>query len=658
MTKDQLEKALLLEVVTRFHDFNQSVSRYSLVLKFEGQPALTQVLYDLQARSLLIRQNQNVPTDEEEYLPGALAFELCGDKRYREEAKSAVTVVLHTLRQMYKKEHNKQFTLDDLERYAAEGFPGKYIDRATVKFGLYIAKGFNVLTSYGPPDGVEVAEFRIAEWIMSIPNLDAEWDTMVDRSTPRVPQVAGAFTEIEEDLRLVLAASNQNVLPTAQVNVATATASPSLTFTEDVVLTKVPELNGVFALLRRGAKNSSEEVVLVDSGVLRNKLILLFRTGNVPSASSFQFQTCSVGSETDLLLQQWKRKMPKAYGAKWKPLGRTLGEGGQSRIQLVEDITGNLPGQYALKLLKSIGSSQARARFKGEVDATQRISHPHVLAIYDADLESATPYYVAEFCEGESLLKAGAGAFRGDLKQALSVLLPILDALTTAHSAGIIHRDIKPANILFRSDGTPVLGDFGICYLEGGEPVTLSNEAVGSRYYLAPEMEAGNRGLGEPSDKTDVYSFGKVLFWMLSGGKKFERENHRGTSLVELLGDQRFEHVHMLLDRMVTYEPKQRLKSTELRTELLSVVSLVDGNYSPLKPSMGIRCRFCGIGKYEKWSSFDSTDPKRAMPLQPISKLGLQNYAGANFRILRCSHCGHADIFQFESIKAPNWWNS
>ncbi len=171
-------------------------------------------------------------------------------------------------------------------------------------------------------------------------------------------------------------------------------------------------------------------------------------------------------------------------------------------------------------------------------------------------------------------------------------------------------------------------------------------------------MESGNRSLGEPSDKTDVYGLGKVLFWMLSGGRKFDRENHRGTSLVDLFGDQKFEHVHMLLDGMLAYEPKQRLKSDDVKSELLTVLSLVEGNYAPLKASVGIRCRFCGIVKYERWSSFDSTDPTRAMPLQRISKLGLQNYQGANFRILRCPHCGHVELFQFESIKAPYWWNA
>jgi serine/threonine protein kinase len=347
--------------------------------------------------------------------------------------------------------------------------------------------------------------------------------------------------------------------------------------------------------------------------------------------------------------------MAKTYD-RWKATGRTVGTGGQSHVYLVEDTSGELQGRYALKRLKRVESAQARLRFKAEVEATQRIEHANVLKIYDFDVEAAEPYYVAEYCEGESLQKNGAERFMGNMDSALQTFFPVLDALVAVHHAGVIHRDVKPPNVLFRKDGTPVVGDFGICYIEGTEHVTFSDEAVGSRHYLAPELEAGNHGLGAASDKTDVYSLGKLLYWMLSGGRRFDRENHRGASLVEMLGDQRFEHVHILLDSMIAFDPKQRLKSDAVKAELRKVASLVSGNYAPLKPSIGISCRFCGIGKYERWAVFDSGDPKNNVGT--ISKLGLVNYQGAHFRILRCSQCGHVEFFQFEGITVPHWWKA
>jgi serine/threonine protein kinase len=86
---------------------------------------------------------------------------------------------------------------------------------------------------------------------------------------------------------------------------------------------------------------------------------------------------------------------------------------------------------------------------------------------------------------------------------------------------------MKPSNILLRADGTPVLGDFGICHLEGDERVTMTDKAMGARDYTAPEMESGGRRrFGGPSDKTDVYGLGKVLYWMFLGGRNvFTRES-------------------------------------------------------------------------------------------------------------------------------------
>src|SRR5207244_4230150 len=114
----------------------------------------------------------------------------------------------------------------------------------------------------------------------------------------------------------------------------------------------------------------------------------------------------------------------------------------------------------------------------------------------------------------------------------------------------------------------------------------------------------------------------------------FDRENHRDNSLVKLLGHQKFEHVHMLLDHMVAYEPNSRLKSEDLKGRLEMTASLVEGDFAPLKPSIKIRCRFCGIGSYEKWSTFDCSDPSKSHG--DPSALGIKRYTSTNLRVLRC----------------------
>ena len=87
---------------------------------------------------------------------------------------------------------------------------------------------------------------------------------------------------------------------------------------------------------------------------------------------------------------------------------------------------------------------------------------------------------------------------------------------------------------------------------------------------------------------------------MLSGGSIFAREGHRVTPLTQALGDQRWEHVHMVLDKVVVEKPSARLSLNDFRRELRKVRDLVMGNYAPLKPSIGIKCRFCGLGTYAR----------------------------------------------------------
>jgi serine/threonine protein kinase len=349
-------------------------------------------------------------------------------------------------------------------------------------------------------------------------------------------------------------------------------------------------------------------------------------------------------------------KKKKKFG-RWESI-RTIGEGGQAQVYLVKDSDGLIPGTFALKPLAHIHDEERRTRFLREVEATQAIEHPNILHIYESDVAAERPYYVAEYCDGRSLEHVGAGRFKANIKATLDILLPVLDALVSAHRKGVYHRDVKPPNILFRSDGTPVLGDFGICYIDDGTPMTLSIDAMGSRRYIAPEMEAGRHHLGPPCDRTDVYSFGKVLYWMLSGGRIFDREDHRtpNNSLVQLLGDQRWEHVNALLDKLIVETAMERLHSHKLKEELQMAESLVAGNYAPLTPSVGIKCRFCGIGNYEKYATSGRLESGLIASHELRNKLGWENVGTIDVRVLRCSHCGHIEAFQFDGITAHDWW--
>lgn len=183
LTMEQLEAAILTDVVIRFADLWESTSRYSLLVKFEGQPAW-QAIGNLTGRGVIRKADFNKPTDEEEYVPTALGFELCGNPEVLNRAKTATTVVFWTLKQMFKGERKKEpFTFDDFLWHVKELNPGKQFETADLKLGLYLAKDFNVLSMYGS-DIKEVGQFRIADNTIGMPDPDAEWDRVMAQMNP------------------------------------------------------------------------------------------------------------------------------------------------------------------------------------------------------------------------------------------------------------------------------------------------------------------------------------------------------------------------------------------------------------------------------------------------------------------------------------------
>jgi len=338
------------------------------------------------------------------------------------------------------------------------------------------------------------------------------------------------------------------------------------------------------------------------------------------------------------------------YENRWRYV-RHVGAGGQGSVVLVTDENGLLPGEITLKRLTNAESPERRARFERETKALEILDHPNILRIHHKELQPPSgdkPFFVAEYCTGGSLQSIGAESFRDKVSEAAAVLIPIAQALEAAHRKDIFHRDCKPANILFRGDGTPVLGDFGICHMEDGELVTLSIEGVGSKNFIAPEMESG--GTGEVSDATDAYSLAKVLYWMVSGGRVFAREGHRAgaNNLARSTDRQRFEHVHLFLDKFLQPEPHKRKGLGDFRRGLQEVAMLVEKDYVPLVPNREIRCRFCGLGTYQRSNNSSGFS---------VPQAGLQVAAGSYVVAMWCDHCGHIESFNLKASGYREWWN-
>jgi eukaryotic-like serine/threonine-protein kinase len=196
-----------------------------------------------------------------------------------------------------------------------------------------------------------------------------------------------------------------------------------------------------------------------------------------------------------------------------------VGEGGMAVVFLAEDLKHNR--RVALKVMKpDVGASLGSERFLREIDIAAKLSHPHILPLYDSGQVEGLHYLVMPYVEGESLRDRLLRDGSLPLEEAVRITVEIADALEYAHAHGLIHRDIKPANILFQS-GHAAVTDFGIARgMDVGQETRLTQTgvAVGTVTYMSPEQAAGDTAL---DGRSDVYALGCVLYEMLEGGAPF-----------------------------------------------------------------------------------------------------------------------------------------
>src|SRR5262249_40917227 len=174
------------------------------------------------------------------------------------------------------------------------------------------------------------------------------------------------------------------------------------------------------------------------------------------------------------------------------------------------------------RVLKRFRNPNRLQRYRSEVEAISRLSHPNSVKLIDYNLQSEPYYIVTEYCQGGCLNKAWLQD--KTLLERLKVFQEICQGIAHAHANGVTHRDIKTQNIFLQNDGRRVVGDFGICLLEDSEAATETNEWPGARGFICPESETGERTDVGPS--CDVYGLGKLLYWMVSGGTLLSREAH------------------------------------------------------------------------------------------------------------------------------------
>lgn len=193
-----------------------------------------------------------------------------------------------------------------------------------------------------------------------------------------------------------------------------------------------------------------------------------------------------------------------------------LGRGAMSSVWLALD--SELDRRVAVKTLAPTAD---RARFEREARAAASLSHPNICRLYDYGQADGRPYMVLEYLSGGSLEERLLGGRPLPDTDTQRIAAEVADGLAHAHARGLVHRDLKPANILFDGEGRAKIADFGIARMGGAGTLTEAGTVLGTASYISPEQAAG-RPAGPASD---VYSFGSLLFRMLTGRLPFVAAN-------------------------------------------------------------------------------------------------------------------------------------
>lgn len=368
---------------------------------------------------------------------------------------------------------------------------------------------------------------------------------------------------------------------------------------------------------------------------------------------------------------------------------RELEEAGQGHTFVVRRANGADPTEYVLKRLKN---PKREDYFNNEVRACSTLDHPNILKLVESGrTPKGKPFLLTRYCSGGSLEKRSRLT---DPIGGLRLFRKIVDAIRYAHSQPhpIYHLDIKPPNI-FLEAGEPIVGDFGICFIDDAE-VTFTKEGHrGSLHYCAPELRDPKLKDTSRLPSADVYSLGKLLYWLFTQDVYDGHEDgysETGHLLFTLNpNNPNFVFIDELIAQMVMKDPAKRFQTAErLIVKVDEAIRCVDARAHVLDLRIQQQCLYCVLGKYRPahevmtpntFSNFPTFPPRelrRNPPAPPPQSSGdsiyerlrnvakymfgihSSNFGGTEPMFLVCDHCGNVQYFRFDYTadgKGLNW---
>jgi hypothetical protein len=196
-----------------------------------------------------------------------------------------------------------------------------------------------------------------------------------------------------------------------------------------------------------------------------------------------------------------------------------LGKGGMGEVYRADDLTLGQP--VALKFLPAdvADDTDRLTRFRQEVAAARRVSHPNVCRVYDIADHAGRPFLAMEYIDGEDLASLLRRVGRLPEEKGLQIARELCSALAAVHAQGLLHRDLKPANVMLDGRGRVRLTDFGLAVAPDG--ISAAEARAGTPLYMAPEQLSG-RGV---SERSDLFAVGLVLYELFTGKRAFSADN-------------------------------------------------------------------------------------------------------------------------------------